>query len=380
MKIGMVLYPTFGGSGIVATELGKSLAQKGHEIHFITYREPVRLGGFAKGVFYHEVRISDYPLFDYSPYELVLTSKLIEVVEFYNLDILHVHYAIPHASAAFLAQRILKEKGINIPYVTTLHGTDITLVGREKSFEPVITFAINKSNGVTAVSKSLKEDTYKYFDVEREIQVIYNFVDLAMADSMHYGELKKDYAPNGEYIISHISNFRKVKRIEDIIRVFSKLKEKIPLKLLLVGDGPQRFELQQLCKRLGTCDSVTFLGKLENPMTILAISDLYMLTSNHESFGLSALEAMACGVPVISSNVGGISEVNEHGYSGFLSDVGDVEDMTKNALKILESKETLAQFKSNARKQAEKFEKSLIIEQYEKLYFKLVEEMRSDNA
>ncbi|MFT4985469.1 MAG: N-acetyl-alpha-D-glucosaminyl L-malate synthase BshA, partial [Flavobacteriales bacterium] len=356
MKIGMVLYPTFGGSGIVATELGKSLVEKGHEVHFITYREPVRLGDIKKGIFYHEVMVSDYPLFDYSPYELVLTSKLIEVVEYHNLDVLHVHYAIPHASAAFMAQRILREKGIEIPYVTTLHGTDITLVGRDKSFEPVITFAINKSNAVTAVSNSLKQDTYKYFEVDKDIRVIYNFVDLIKADGLKGSDLKKQYAPNGEIILSHISNFRKVKRIGDIIRIFSKLNETVPAKLLLVGDGPERYELQQLCKELGTCDRVTFLGKLENPMHILAISDMYLLTSLHESFGLSALEAMACGVPVISSNVGGISEVNKHGFSGYLSEVGDVEDMTKNALKILSSPETLDTFKKNARIHAELFE------------------------
>ncbi|MFT5229188.1 MAG: N-acetyl-alpha-D-glucosaminyl L-malate synthase BshA [Urechidicola sp.] len=377
MKIGMVLYPTFGGSGIVATELGKSLVEKGHEVHFITYREPVRLGDIKKGIFYHEVMVSDYPLFDYSPYELVLTSKLIEVVEYHNLDVLHVHYAIPHASAAFMAQRILREKGIEIPYVTTLHGTDITLVGRDKSFEPVITFAINKSNAVTAVSNSLKQDTYKYFEVDKDIRVIYNFVDLIKADGLKGSDLKKQYAPNGEIILSHISNFRKVKRIGDIIRIFSKLNETVPAKLLLVGDGPERYELQQLCKELGTCDRVTFLGKLENPMRILAISDMYLLTSLHESFGLSALEAMACGVPVISSNVGGISEVNKHGFSGYLSEVGDVEDMTKNALKILSSPETLDTFKKNARIHAEQFEKKKIVAEYEALYIEMVEEVKA---
>ncbi|MFT5149261.1 MAG: N-acetyl-alpha-D-glucosaminyl L-malate synthase BshA [Flavobacteriales bacterium] len=377
MKIGMVLYPTFGGSGIVATELGKSLVEKGHEVHFITYREPVRLGDIKKGIFYHEVMVSDYPLFDYSPYELVLTSKLIEVVEYHNLDVLHVHYAIPHASAAFMAQRILREKGIEIPYVTTLHGTDITLVGRDKSFEPVITFAINKSNAVTAVSNSLKQDTYKYFEVDKDIRVIYNFVDLIKADGLKGSDLKKQYAPNGEIILSHISNFRKVKRIGDIIRIFSKLNETVPAKLLLVGDGPERYELQQLCKELGTCDRVTFLGKLENPMHILAISDMYLLTSLHESFGLSALEAMACGVPVISSNVGGISEVNKHGFSGYLSEVGDVEDMTKNALKILSSPETLDTFKKNARIHAEQFEKKKIVAEYEALYVEMVEEVKA---
>ena len=376
MKIGMVLYPTFGGSGIVATELGKSLAEKGHEVHFITYREPVRLGDVRKGIYYHEVQVSDYPLFDYAPYELVLTSKLIEVVEYYGLDVLHVHYAIPHASAAFMAQRILKEKGIHVPYVTTLHGTDITLVGRDKSFEPVITFAINKSNAITAVSESLKEDTYKYFDVYKDIEVIYNFIDFDKVKACYESGLREQYAPNGEFILSHISNFRKVKRIKDILYVFSRLMENVPVKLLLVGDGPERYELQQLCKELGTCDKVVFLGKLENPMKILSISDLYLLTSEHESFGLSALEAMACKVPVISSNVGGISEVNKHGFSGFLSNVGDIEDMTANAMKILGSPESLAQFKENAYQQAQKFEKSKVIVDYETMYRSLVESVR----
>jgi len=305
-----------------------------------------------------------------------LTSKLIEVVEYYGLDVLHVHYAIPHASAAFMAQRILKEKGIHVPYVTTLHGTDITLVGRDKSFEPVITFAINKSNAVTAVSQSLKEDTYKYFDVNKDIEVIYNFIDFAKVEATREDGLKEQYAPNGEFILSHISNFRKVKRIKDILHVFSKLSENVPVKLLLVGDGPERFELQQLCKKLGTCDRVVFLGKLENPMKVLSISDLYLLTSEHESFGLSALEAMACGVPVISSNVGGISEVNKHGFSGFLSNVGDTEDMTTNALKILSSPESLAQFKQNAKEQAKQFEKSKVIMEYESMYQSLVEQVR----
>lgn len=368
----MVLYPTFGGSGIVATELGKSLVEKGHEVHFITYSMPVRLGELTKGIFFHEVVASKYPLFEYSPYELVLTSKLIEVVEYNNLDILHVHYAIPHASAAFMAKRILREKGIHIPFVTTLHGTDITLVGREKSFEPVITFAMNNSDAITAVSNSLKEDTYRYFDVHKDIQVIYNFVDLEKHKqcSQH---LKKIYAPNGEFILSHTSNFRKVKRIQDIVRVTSNLLKEMPVKLLLVGDGPERSTIQKLCRELGTCDNIIFLGKLENPTEVLVISDLFFLTSEQESFGLSALEAMGCGVPVISSNVGGIAEVNEHGFSGFLSNVGDTDDMTKNALQLLQNPDMLNQFKKNARECAKRFERSKITEEYEQLYQEVIQ-------
>jgi N-acetyl-alpha-D-glucosaminyl L-malate synthase BshA len=374
MKIGIVCYPTFGGSGVVATELGKALAERGHQVHFITYSEPVRLGSFSKNIFYHEVRVSEYPLFDYPPYELVLTSKLVDVVKYEKLDLLHVHYAIPHASAAYNAKHILECEGIYIPYITTLHGTDITLVGKDPSFEPVITFAINQSDGVTAVSQSLKDDTFEHFNISREIEVIPNFVNLDTIE--HKWEekhgLKKMYAPNGELIISHISNFRKVKRIPDILKIFAKVRKEMPAKLLLVGDGPERVNIRNQCEELGICDDVILMGKLKSPDEILSISDLFLLTSENESFGLAALEAMAYGVPVISSNTGGIPEVNKHGYSGFLSDVGDIDDMVKNALIILKDEKTLNKFKKQARKQAELFDINKVLPLYINFYNKIL--------
>ena len=378
-KIGIVCYPTFGGSGVVATELGKALAEIGHEVHFITYNEPVRLGSFSKNIFYHEVRVAEYPLFDYPPYELVLTSKLVDVVKYEKLDLLHVHYAIPHASAAYNAQHILACEGIDIPYITTLHGTDITLVGKDPSFEPVITFAINQSNGVTAVSESLKEDTFKHFNINREIEVIPNFINLDKIE--HKWEekhgLKKMYAPNGELIISHISNFRKVKRIPDIIKIFAKVREKMSVKLLLVGDGPERNGIRDQCKALGICDDVVMMGKLKSPDEILSISDLFLLTSENESFGLAALEAMAYGVPVISTNTGGIPEVNKQGYSGFLSDVGDIDEMAANAIYLLEDDDRLAKFKAQAHKQAELFNINKILPLYINFYNKVLDKQKS---
>ncbi len=368
MKIGIVLYPTFGGSGVVATELGKALAEKGHEVHFITYSQPVKLGGLRKNVFYHEVTVSDYPLFEYTPYEQVLSSKLVSVVQYEQLDLLHVHYAIPHASAAYMAQQILASQGIYIPFITTLHGTDITLVGKDESFEPVITFAINESDAVTAVSQSLKEDTLEHFNVKRPIEVIPNFVCLDSYTVGNHKDVRQLYAPNGERILTHISNFRKVKRVEDVLMVFDKVRRTIPTKLLLVGDGPERHKIERLCKELGTCDDVILLGKLKSPAEVLSISDLFLLTSEFESFGLAALEAMASGVPVISTNTGGIPEVNEHGVSGYLSNVGDVDDMAKNTLHILSDDDRLNQFKRNALEQAKKFEISKILPVYEALY------------
>ncbi|MBL4669605.1 MAG: N-acetyl-alpha-D-glucosaminyl L-malate synthase BshA [Flavobacteriales bacterium] len=373
MNIGIVCYPTFGGSGVVATELGKSLAAKGHKIHFITYQQPVRLDLFSENIFYHEVKVSDYPLFDYQPYELVLTSKLVDVVKFEKLDILHVHYAIPHASAAYMAQRILQSEGINIPFITTLHGTDITLVGKDSSFAPVITFAINKSNAVTAVSESLKQSTLEHFDVKREIEVIPNFICLE-----HYNlngsidKLKQSFAPNNERILVHVSNFRKVKRTKDVIRIFDIVRKKVPAKLLMVGDGPERHHLEELCRDLETCHLVKFVGKVKDTERILAASDVFILPSESESFGLAALEAMAAKTPVISTNTGGIPEVNKHGVSGFLSNVGDVEDMANNTLKILESEDSLAKFKAGAYEQAKKFDIHTVLPQYEKLYKSLI--------
>ena len=369
MNIGIVCYPTFGGSGVVATELGKALAQEGHKVHFITYSQPVRLDFFSENLFYHEVSVSDYPLFDYQPYELVLSSKLVDVVKYEKLDLLHVHYAIPHASAAYMAKQILASQGINIPFITTLHGTDITLVGKDPSFEPVITFAINNSDAVTAVSESLRQDTIKNFpNVKKDIKVIPNFICL---DDFKFDNLqchKKMYAPNGERLLIHVSNFRKVKRVDDVLRVFDRVRKEVPSKLILIGDGPERANIEKLCRELNTCDDIKSLGKIVNPEQVLAIADLFLLPSETESFGLAALEAMASRVPVISTNSGGLPEVNVHGVSGYMSNVGDVEDMAKNAIRILIDDNTLNQFKENAYQQAKQFDIEKILPMYEKLY------------
>jgi N-acetyl-alpha-D-glucosaminyl L-malate synthase BshA len=375
MNIGIVCYPTFGGSGVVATELGKALAKKGHKVHFISYSQPVRLDYFSENIFYHEVAVSNYPLFDYQPYELVLASKLVDVALYENLDLLHVHYAIPHASAAYMAKQILASKGKKVPFITTLHGTDITLVGKDASFEPVITFAISQSDAITSVSESLKQDTYKHFGVRKPIHVIPNFICIEDYDKIyeknHPEETAKHkhfYAPNGEKILMHISNFRKVKRIEDVIRIFDQVRKKIPAKLLLIGDGPERTHIERLCRELNTCDDVKLLGKVVNPEEHLLLADLFLLPSETESFGLAALEAMASHVPVVSSNTGGIPEVNVHGVSGYLSNVGDVDDMAKNALLILKDQDTLNQFKTQAYQQALKFDIHNILPMYEALY------------
>lgn len=372
MKIGIVCYPTFGGSGVVATELGKALAKKGHQVHFITYSQPVRLDSFTENIKYHEVIVSDYPLFDYQPYELVLSSRMVDVVRNEKLDLLHVHYAIPHASAAFTAQQILRDEGVRLPFVTTLHGTDITLVGRDSSFEPVITFAINHSDAVTAVSENLKEDTYKYFAVKRDIDVIPNFIRIE-----DYGHSTKEctrhmFAQKGEKLLIHVSNFRKVKRVEDVLRVFDKVRKQVPTKLILVGDGPERTNIERLCRELQTCDDIISLGKVQNPNEVLAVADLFVLTSETESFGLSALEAMASRVPVISTNTGGQPEVNIHGKTGFLSEVGDVDDMAANAVKLLSDDKMLSEFRQNAYEQAMTFEIDKILPMYEKVYDKVL--------
>lgn len=368
MKIGIVCYPTFGGSGVVATELGKALAEKGHEIHFITYSQPVRLDYFSKNLTYHEVIIEPYPLFDYAPYELILTSKLVDVAKNEKLDLLHVHYAIPHASAAYMARQILISQGIYLPFITTLHGTDITLLGKDDSYEPVITFAINQSDAVTAVSRSLKNDTLKYFSINREIKVIPNFICLEEYSAAGNETLKRQFAPGNEKILMHVSNFRKVKRMEDVVRVFEKVRKEIPSKLILIGDGPERHKVENLCRQLKTCDDIKLLGKVKSTEEILSAADLFLLTSETESFGLAALEAMASGVPVISTDTGGLPEVNRHGFSGYLSKVGDIEDMAKNAVYLLGNEKILALFKKNALEQAEKFDIRAILPMYEKLY------------
>ncbi|HEY0261624.1 MAG TPA: N-acetyl-alpha-D-glucosaminyl L-malate synthase BshA [Chitinophagales bacterium] len=371
MKIGIVCYPTYGGSGVIATELGKALAKKGHQVHFITYKEPVRLDTFSENIFYHEVGTFDYPLFQYQPYESALASKIVDVVKFEKLDLLHVHYAIPHASAAYFAKQILKEQGIHLPFITTLHGTDITLVGRDESYRPVVEFSMNNSDGITSVSESLKQDTLRYFDVKNHIEVIPNFIDFSRFKKTNKEHFKKAIAPNGEKILIHVSNFRKVKRVEDVVQMFEIVLQKMPSKLLLVGDGPERMATENLCRSLKICDHVRFLGKQEAVEDLLAISDLFVLPSENESFGLAALEAMACEVPVISSNAGGIAEVNINGETGFLSNVGDFEDMAKNALFILEDEERLKQFKRKALAQAKRFDIENILPHYEQFYDKI---------
>ncbi|MDX1903397.1 MAG: N-acetyl-alpha-D-glucosaminyl L-malate synthase BshA [Thermonemataceae bacterium] len=375
MKIGVVCYPTFGGSGVVATELGKALAKKGHEIHFITYSQPVRLDFFNENILYHEVYIPNYPLFQHAPYELALTSKMVDVVSNTHLDILHVHYAIPHASAAILARQILQSKGIYIPVVTTLHGTDITLVGKDPSFAPVVTHSINLSDGVTTVSESLKLDTIEHFHIDKHIEVIPNFIDLERFKRQKKDHFKKAICPNNEKLLVHTSNFRKVKRIEDIIRVFAEVKKIQAAKLLLVGDGPERPKIEQLCRELHLDRCVYFLGKLDAVEEVLSVADVFLMPSETESFGLAALEAMACEVPVISSNVGGLPELNLHGITGFLSEVGDIADMVRNTLWILQD-EHLPTFKANALARAKEFELSKILPKYESFYERVLEEAK----
>lgn len=371
MNIGIVCYPTFGGSGVVATELGIGLAKEGHKVHFITYSQPTRLDFFNENLFYHEVDIRSYPLFQYPPYELALASKMVDVVKYEKLDLLHVHYAIPHASAAVLARQILKTEGIVIPIVTTLHGTDITLVGKDPSYEPVVTYSINQSDGVTAVSGDLRKDTLKHFNITREIRVIPNFIDLEKFKKQRKDHFKTAICPNGEKLIVHTSNFRKVKRVDDVVRVFEKIADTIPARLLLVGDGPERAHIENLCRELNIYDDVRFLGKLEAVEEVLSVADLFVMPSEKESFGLAALEAMACEVPLISSNVGGIPELNIDGVTGFTSNVGDIEAMTKNALHIL-SNDNLATFKANALARAKEFDITKILPLYEAYYEEVV--------
>ncbi|MBC6109176.1 N-acetyl-alpha-D-glucosaminyl L-malate synthase BshA [Pedobacter fastidiosus] len=373
MKIGIVCYPTFGGSGVVATELGKALASEGHQVHFITYSQPARLDFFSANLFYHEVSVRDYPLFDYAPYESALASKLVDVVRFEQLDVLHVHYAIPHASAAFMAKQILASYGIHIPVVTTLHGTDITLVGKDPTYKPVVTFSINQSDGVTTVSQDLKDDTYNHFEITKDIKVIPNFIDFNRFSLQAKDHFKKAIAPNNERILIHTSNFRKVKRTADVIRIFEKVQSVIPSKLLMVGDGPERAYDEQLCRTLNICDSVRFLGKQDAIEEILSVSDLFLIPSESESFGLAALEAMACKVPVISTNAGGLPELNVNGYCGFLDNVGDIDGMAAHAIEILKDDDTLQQFKENAFERAKDFDLKKILPSYVSYYKEVIE-------
>ncbi len=368
MKIGIVCYPTFGGSGVVATELGLALSKRGHEVHFITYKQPVRLELLSNKVHFHEVNVPEYPLFHYQPYELALSSKLVDMVKLHNIEVLHVHYAIPHAYAAYMAQKMLREESIYVPIVTTLHGTDITLVGSHPFYKTAVTFSINKSDAVTSVSQSLKDDTLRLFDINNDIEVITNFIDFSKYNH-EFTDCQRDMmASEDEKIITHISNLRPVKRIADVIKVFYGIQKQIPAKLMLVGEGPEREMAEELCESLGITEKVVFFGKSNEIDKILCFSDLFLLPSETESFGLAALEAMASKVPVISSNTGGIPEVNVPGVSGFLSDVGDIDDMVKNALYMLSDGERLNEFKKNAKVEASKFDINKIVPQYEAIY------------
>ncbi len=371
IKIGIVCYPTFGGSGVIATELGKALAKEGHQVHFITYSQPTRLDFLNENLFYHEVEFRSYPLFEYPPYELALASKMVSVVKHEKLDLLHVHYAIPHASAAYMAKQILKAEGIIIPVVTTLHGTDITLVGKDASYEPVVTFSINQSDGVTAVSEDLRRETYEYFKIDKEIDVIPNFIDLEKFKKQKKDHFKKAICPNNEALIVHTSNFRKVKRVGDVISVFVEIHKAIPSKLLMIGDGPERAKAEAMCKEFDIESDVRFLGKLEAIEEVLSVADLFVLPSEKESFGLAALEAMACEVPLISTNAGGLPELNIQGVTGFLSEIGDVADMGRKALFVLD-KQNLPVFKQNALKRAREFDIANILPLYEKVYQRVI--------
>jgi N-acetyl-alpha-D-glucosaminyl L-malate synthase BshA len=369
MKIGIVCYPTFGGSGVLATELGKALAEKGHEIHFITYQQPVRLNGFHTNIFYHEVRVPTYPLFDYPPYELALASTMVDVILNHDLDLIHAHYAIPHASAAYTAKQIVKQKtGRSVPVITTLHGTDITLVGRDKTYEPVVTFSINESDAITAVSENLRAETFKHFEIKKEIEVIHNFVDVHRYNKKAVAAFRQVIAPNNEKIIIHASNFRKIKRIDHVMEIFKNIHTALPAKLLMVGDGPERPLAEDLTRQYGLDGDVRFLGKQEQMEELLAVSDVFLLPSEYESFGLAALEAMAASTVVISTDAGGLGEINIDGVTGYTAPVGDVAKMSNNAIELLQDETKLKAFKHNALKEAKLFDIHHIIPKYEELY------------
>lgn len=368
MKIGIICYPTYGGSGVVATELGKALAENGHQVHFITYSQPFRLSYFTENIFFHEVTVSDYPLFEHQPYESALASKIVDVVKFEKLDLLHVHYAIPHASAALMARNILSAQGIYIPFITTLHGTDITLVGRDPSFLPVIRHSLEESNAVTSVSASLKKETEMIFAIQKEIEVIPNFITVREYKCDEARCQRKRYAPNGEHLLIHVSNFRKVKRVDDVLRVFEKVRKEVACKLILVGDGPERSNIEKLCRELQTCGDIISLGNIVNPNEVLALSDLFLLPSETESFGLAALEAMALRVPVISSNTGGLPELNVEGESGFLFEVGDVEGMAGKCVEILKNPGLLGRLREGAYNRAMGFDTGKVLGMYLELY------------
>lgn len=369
MNIAIVGYPTYGGSGVVATELSKGLAQRGHNLHFLSYARPQRLDSFDTNVSYHEVSVNVYPLFQYPPYDLALASYMVNLVEHSDIDVFHVHYAVPHATSAFLAKQILGEKGKKIPIITTLHGTDITIVGSDQNYTPVVEFSINQSNGVTAVSEYLKEETYRRFNITKDIEVIPNFVDVGRFRKSDMSHFRKAICPNDEKIVVHVSNFRKVKRATDVVEVFSRILDNgVDAKLLLVGDGPERQNVEAKCRELGVCSSCRFLGKQEKVEEILSISDLFLMPSGSETFGLAALEAMSCSVPVVSSNIGGLPELNIHGKTGYLCELGDIETMAKHSIAMLKDEKLHKELSDNARERAEIFEESRIVEHYEKFY------------
>ncbi len=372
MNIGIVCYPTFGGSGVVATELGIGLAEKGHNVHFITYAQPVRLKPFFPRIYYHEVNPLKYDLFEYAPYEIALASKLVDVCKHDNLDVIHVHYAIPHAAAAYFAQQILNDQGLHVPLITTLHGTDITLVGKDESYAPVVEFSINKSNGITTVSESLKQETLGQFNINKPIQVIPNFIDFERFRKYDKSHFKKAICPNGEKLIIHVSNFRKVKRIPDILKVFKKVIQVTPAKLFLIGDGPERTKAERLCRDLGVCDDIRFLGKQTAIEELMAVGDAFILPSEKESFGLAALEAMACELPVIATNTGGLPEVIDHDKNGFLSPVGDIDSMSRNMISLFKNEKMLLDFKRSALDKAKLFDIQYILPKYEQFYQSII--------
>lgn len=381
MNIGIVCYPTFGGSGVVATELAKTLAKNGHNIHMLSYARPARLDTLETGITYHEVSINSYPLFDYPPYALALASQMVNLIEYEKLDLLHVHYALPHATSAYLAKQIMAERGMKVPIITTLHGTDITLVGRDPSYKHVVEFSIDKSDGVTAVSEYLKRETYEHFDIQQDIKVIPNFIDLDRFKKSNKSHFKKAICPNDEKVIVHVSNFRKVKRVPEVVAVFARIiKSGIDAKLLLVGDGPDRQKAEQQCRDLGICEHVRFLGKLDQVEEVLSIADLFMIPSGSETFGLAALEAMSCSVPVISSNIGGLPEVNIHGETGYLCDLDDIDCMADYSINILTDPELHQTMAENARKRAERFNQDVVVKEYEKFYEEVRAEMLESSS
>lgn len=369
MNIGIVCYPTFGGSGVVATELAKGLANRGHKLHILSYAKPARLDSFRTDIAYHEVDLSTYPLFEFPPYDLALANMMVHLIQYENLDVLHVHYAIPHATSAYLAKQILNSKAKDVPVITTLHGTDITLIGSDPTYKQVVDFSINQSDGVTAVSEYLKNETYRLFDITKNIKVIPNFIDLDRFKKSQKGHFKKAICPEDEKIVTHVSNFREVKRVTDVVAAFSKMLENgVKAKLLMVGDGPERPKAENKCRELGMCNEVRFLGKQDQVEEVLSISDLFMIPSGSETFGLAALEAMSCSVPVISSNIGGLPEVNVHGETGYLCELGDIECMASHGTEILTDDKLQEKMSNAARKRAEMFEMDKIVSVYEDYY------------